>query len=280
MRLLRHVLTENTNPQNDNKENQNEFSELQNLFFAQYDYNFWVYKGKTLVHFISNSENISQLKSQGDTTPEEIILQGLKMELHMTAFHCTECLFRIFYAMYETPGDPWKGMKETYSNDVNNFIRCIMKNGITKCIKKDGIISIDPDVKSWLLSNIYPTIQKGHERYERAKKSIDFIIDYLQLLARKYDEHPEYIAYKHGLQCFPIIQPLKASEGKQTGQSGLDKTNGVIQFLELGERDSEGRKAMIIEKTFSNIEDINIINTNSAILHNIQELKKLLRLTE
>ena len=55
-----------------------------------------------LRHFILNPENVKMLKFNWDNTANESILQALKMELHTTSFHCSESLFRIFYAMIYT----------------------------------------------------------------------------------------------------------------------------------------------------------------------------------
>jgi hypothetical protein len=245
---------------------QHELIDLQNKFIAQYDYNFWMHKAHVLNHFINNPESPQLLKFQADIAADEVIVQGLKMELHMTAMHCTESFFRVFYAMLYSPDIPWIGMAQCPSDELYVLIRSIQQEGITSLVS---------NANAWLRSSLYPSIDEKHDRYERSKISSDFVIAYLQRLAHEFVEHKEYNSYKHGLHCFPGTQTIQAF-GEQNGKKYLDSTNDVIEFLEFGKTESKGRKKVVIAtKTFSNIKDYNIIMTNSAILHNILMFKSL-----
>jgi len=51
--------------------------------------------GVYLSHFIINPESVRILKFEGDNADDEVIVEGLKMELHMTAMHCIESFFRM-----------------------------------------------------------------------------------------------------------------------------------------------------------------------------------------
>lgn len=67
---------------------EHELTGIQNKFFAQFDYNFWMHKALALTHFTSNPESVEALRFVGDTSDNGVIIESLKMELHMTAMHC------------------------------------------------------------------------------------------------------------------------------------------------------------------------------------------------
>jgi hypothetical protein len=245
---------------------QHEPSILQNKYFAHYDYNFWMHKAHMLWHFVEYPESAKGLKFEGDIFEYDVIVLGLKMELHMTAMHCTESFFRIIHAMLFNPELPWLGMAECTHRQLNNFI---------KYIKNNGIIPLVPNASEWLRINIYPTIDEKHDRYERSKKSIsDFVIPYLQRLAHEFSTHTEYNAYKHGLHCFPAIGSLQAF-GDDSGQKYLDSTNDIIQYLDIIKEGNNKKKVRITDKSYSTTVGYNIIRTNSAILHNIHLVKSI-----
>ncbi len=157
---------------------------LQNKYFAHYDYNFWMHKAHMLWHFVEYPESAKGLKFEGDIFDYEVIALGIKMELHMTAMHCTESFFRIIHAMYFNPELPWIGMAECTHTQLHTFIKYLKDNGITSFVPTSA--------SEWLRVDIYPTIDEKHVGYERSKKSIDdFVIPYLQRLANEFIEHKD-----------------------------------------------------------------------------------------
>lgn len=245
---------------------QHELPTLQNKYFAHYDYNFWIHKAHALLHIIENPESANGLKFEGDIFDYEVIIIGLKMELHMTAMHCIESFFRIIQAMLFNPQNPWLGMAECKPDQLRKFITLTKENGITPLTATSA--------SDWLRANIYPTINETHERYERAKKSIDdFVIPYLQRLAYEFSTHTEYNAYKHGLHCFPAIGTSQALD--DTGQKYLDSTNDIIQYLDIRIVGKNKKMVGITDKSYSNKVDYNIIRVNSAILHNLHLYKSI-----
>ncbi len=245
---------------------QHGLTELQNKFFAQYDYNFWMHKVHTLTHFIENPESMNMLKFVGDISSNEVIIQSLKMEIHMTAMHCTESLFRIFHSMIYNPENPWLGLAESPSNQLHLFILFI---------KRSGIGSLVLNVNTWIQGNLYPTIDENHPLSKKSKDSSEFVISYLNRLAREFVEHKEYNAYKHGLHCFPGSLTIQAVE-EQTRTKYIDSINDTTEFMEFGRIESNNKKKVFITtKAYSNIKDYNIIRVNSAIMHNLFKFKAL-----
>ncbi len=85
---------------------QHELKYLQDNFIAQYDYNFWMHKAHILTHSSTNPERTAMLKPKDYIAAVEVIVQSLKIELHMTSLHCTESFFRVFDAMLYSPFNP------------------------------------------------------------------------------------------------------------------------------------------------------------------------------
>ncbi len=110
-----------------------------------------------LWHFIENPESAKGLKFEGDIFDYQVIVLGLKMELHMTAMHCTESFFRIIHAMLFNPELPWLGMAECTHKQLYTFIKYIKDNGITPLVPTNA--------SEWLRVNIYPTGKKYRLQY-------------------------------------------------------------------------------------------------------------------
>jgi len=47
-------------------------------------------KSHVLLYFIDNKEAVKYLRFAGDTYSDEVVVENLKLELHMTVFHSTE----------------------------------------------------------------------------------------------------------------------------------------------------------------------------------------------
>lgn len=245
---------------------EHQLTELQNKFFAKFDYNFWMHKALVLTHFISNPESISMLKFEGDISDNDVVMQSLKMEIHMTAMHSMESLFRIFHSLVFNPDNPWLGMAQSTPNQLHLFILIIKRSGITSLISNSN---------EWLRAVMYPTIDENHSLLKKSKDSVDFVISYLNRLEDEFVEHKEYNAYKHGLHCFPGSLTIQAV-GEQSGRKYIDSSNDVTEFLEFGKTENDNsKKVFITTKAYSNTKDFNIIRVNSAIMHNLFKFKGL-----
>lgn len=236
--------------------------ELQRKFFGQYDYYFWIHKANALLFFIKNPENIKNMKAQEDIYDDDVILQALKMELHMSSFHSTESLFRQVFSIIYNPELPWIWIARCHHTRLSDLI---------EKAKKGGLTALAANPEDWLRTNLYPTIDYKHERYEKSKASAIFVANYLNHLAVEFIDHNEYNSYKHGLHCFPGIQTLTAINDA-TSKTEFESENDVIEFLEFKnyqDEDGKCQKVSLISKSYEYARDYNIIRMNSAIMYNL-----------
>ena len=104
---------------------QRDLKELQELFFTQFNYNYWIHKANVLTHFIDNLDAIKILKYEEDIYSEEVINENLKLELHMSVFHSSESLFRIIFAITKMPNFPWIWIAKCSPQELNDLIRIL-----------------------------------------------------------------------------------------------------------------------------------------------------------
>jgi hypothetical protein len=236
--------------------------DLQKKFFTQFDYYFWIHKASALLFFIHNKENIKNVKFQEDRYDEDVILQSLKMELHMSVFHSTESLFRQVFSIIYNPELPWIWIARCQPRDLLDLINKT---------KEEGLASIEQSPEEWLRVNLYPTIDREHERYYRSLKSAEFVVKYLNYMAKEYLDHIEYNSYKHGLHCFPGILQIQATNDT-TSKAEFEGESDVIEFLEFRDyqdKDGKCKKVNLTYKGYDYARDYNKIKMNSAIMYNI-----------
>lgn len=243
--------------------------ELQNKFFMQYNYNFWMHKARALLYFIKNQEAIKNLKFTGDMYSDEVIIENLKMELHMMVFHSAESLFRMIFSIIKMPELPWIWIARCGHSELY---------GLIDKMRRDGLASLKPSPEIWLRPNLYPSIiNEQHENYEKSRLSCGFVIKYLESLATEYIDHKEYNSYKHGLHCFCGRQELQAID-EQTGEKVFASQNDIIEFLEFEKekkKEEVNITVRIAAKSYDYSRDYQIIIVTSAILHNLFNKKSI-----
>jgi hypothetical protein len=162
---------------------------------------------------------------------------------------------------------PWFWMSTCTQNKFNNVINLWQEKGLGAIIKEP---------EKWLRDLLYPTINECHEAYQKTQDSATFAKKYLERLVHEYMKHKEYNAYKHGLRIFPRQRNFHdidstSAEGV-TGNQG-----GFLEFLRyelLQGNDYEYHIKHTSQKYDVNV-DINIIRTNTWILQNFFERKRV-----
>jgi hypothetical protein len=110
-----------------------------------------------------------------DIDIDELIIENLKMEIHMSVFHSAESLFYTVLGHKIHPELPWFWMTVTGQGKFNNIMNIWQESGLEAIIK-------EPEI--WLRNALYPTVDKSHKDYDRSKRSVIFAKDYLDRLAR------------------------------------------------------------------------------------------------
>jgi hypothetical protein len=245
--------------------------QLQKKYFLHFNPNYWMHKANALLSFIENPSTISNLKFEGDNDSEEVIQYNLKMELHMAVFHSSETLFLNIFSIIFMPSFPWIWTSRCRPWELYDLI---------KTVRKEGLSKLGPLPETWLRENLYPSVGREHNNYEKTKLSSVFVVDYLNALAAEHLDHNEYNSYKHGLRSFVGRQRLQAINDK-TSEAVMHMESDIIQFLEFEEKDKNGNPYIdkedgqpyilvkLATKGFDYKRDYIIIKMNSAILTNL-----------
>jgi len=131
---------------------------------------------------------------------------------------------------------------------------------------------------------MYPTINESHKGYQKIKDSATFTKKYLDRLVNEYARHKEYNAYRNGLRIFPspahkqaaavvVADPDDTSREKLLSlQANL--LEHLIYEIPHKEEAYEYSMSRALRK-FNTRVDINIISTNTRILQNFLERKRV-----
>ena len=241
-------------------------TEYQREYFVHYPYGYWLHKGLALLHFIEDRSKLPVLRFPKDIDSDELIIENLKMEIHMIVFHSAESLFLTVLGHYFYSAMPWFWMSTCTQNKFNNIINLWQEKGLDAIIKEP---------EKWLRDILYPTINESHEAYQKTKDSAIFARKYLDRLVHEYLNHKEYNAYKHGLRIFPgqaNFRPINDISGTML----TDIKGDFLEFLKyefVQGYDYEYRVDHTSQKYDVKV-DISIIKTTTWLLQNLLERKR------
>jgi hypothetical protein len=242
-------------------------TDYQREYFTDYPYGYWFHKGLALMHFIGDRSKLPMIRYPKDIDSDEFIIENLKMEIHMTVFHSAESLFLTVLGHYFYAEMPWFWMSICTQTKFNNIMNLWQEKGLDAIIKEP---------EEWLRDKLYPTISESHEGYLQTKRSAIFAKKYLDRLVQEYMRHKEYNAYKHGLRVFPSYKSLEVKDGIQ-GDGPTDVQQDFLEFLryELIEGTEHEYRIKSTSIKYDVKVDMNIIRTNTWLLQNFYERKRL-----
>jgi hypothetical protein len=238
-------------------------------YFIRYPYGYWLHKGLALMHFIEDRSRLAILHFHKDIDSDELIIENLKMEIHMMVFHSAESLLLTVLGHYFYPAMPWFWMSTCTQNKFNNIMNLWQEKGLDAIIKEP---------EKWLRDILYPTVNESHEKYQKTKESATFAKKYLDRLVREYMRHREYNAYKHGVRIFPVLGPFQAIDDTTTSGEVFPDTQGdLLEFLtyELLQGDDYEYRIKRTLKKYDVKVDINIISITTRLLQNFLERKRV-----
>jgi hypothetical protein len=238
-------------------------------YFIGYPYGYWLHKGLALMHFIEDRSRLAILHFHKDIDSDELIIENLKMEIHMMVFHSAESLLLTILGHYFYPAMPWFWMSTCTQNKFNNIMNLWQEKGLDAIIKEP---------EKWLRDILYPTVNESHEKYQKTKESATFAKKYLDRLVREYMRHREYNAYKHGVRIFPVLGPFQTIDDETTsGDVFPDIQGDLLEFLtyELLQGDDYEYRIKRTLKKYDVKVDINIISITTRLLQNFLERKRV-----
>jgi len=238
-------------------------------YFIGYPYGYWLHKGLALMHFIEDRSRLAILHFHKDIDSDELIIENLKMEIHMMVFHSAESLLMTVLGHYFYPAMPWFWMSTCTQNKFNNIMNLWQEKGLDAIIKEP---------EKWLRDILYPTVNESHEKYPKTKESATFAKKYLDRLVREYMRHREYNAYKHGVRIFPVMGPFQPIDDETTsGDVFPDIQGDLLEFLtyELLQGDDYEYRIKRTLKKYDAKVDINIISITTRLLQNFLERKRV-----
>jgi hypothetical protein len=234
-------------------------------YFIGYPYGYWLHKGLALMHFIEDRSRLAILHFHKDIDSDELIIENLKMEIHMMVFHSAESLLLTILGHYFYPAMPWFWMSTCTQNKFNNIMNLWQEKGLDAIIKEP---------EKWLRDILYPTVNESHEKYQKTRESATFAKKYLDRLVREYMRHREYNAYKHGVRIFPVLGPFQTIDDETTsGDVFPDIQGDLLEFLtyELLQGDDYEYRIKRTLKKYDVKVDINIISITTRLLQNFLE---------
>jgi len=132
---------------------------------------------------------------------------------------------------------------------------------------------------------MYPTINESHKGYQKIKDSATFTKKYLDRLVNEYARHKEYKAYRNGLRIFPspahiqaaavvVVADLDDTSREKLLSLQANSLEHLIYEIPHNEEAYEYSMSRALRK-FNTQVDINIISTNTRILQNFLERKRV-----
>jgi len=250
--------------------------DLQADYFLHFNPNYWMHKANALLSFIENPSKIASIRFEGDKDTEETGVSNMKMELHMMVFHSSETLLLNIFSIVKMPLSPWIWISRCDSHTLHALVDIVASRGLA---------GLQSSPETWLRDNLFPSVPLEHQNYSRSKKSTDFAINYLQILAKEYLDHSEYNSYKHSLRSF-VGKGRWQTINELAGEKVLDMQSDIIEYLEFEKNDKKGisykekgRPYVLVKLTtkgFDYIRDLRIINVNTVMLYNLFYAKKVL----
>jgi hypothetical protein len=190
----------------------------------------------------------------------------MKMDIHFTAYHSTEALIALIFALAVDPKLPWTYLTTYNSSDFNQMVSLLADKGLST-FSADGKL-----VAKALFFNV--TLGQADDLVEN---SAQFTVQYIRELARLFRDRQDYNSFKHGLRT---LKPKISS-------TSLSSINGkpIIQWSELATTYLEveapvelnGRSVRyvhLVSKAIDFEKSVRIIETNTRLIHNLLEIQK------
>lgn len=191
---------------------QSEVDELAEEFYRSYDKDHWNLKIEMYDYLLENMENVFEGR---DEEFVEYCRRQVRAEFVYMFYHSFEALLGLIRSLTEN-GIPWIDLKETYTGDIENFVKNDMK---------------EDDFNRDLCRVFYPGLDAS-DPGERVEDAVESIWEYLDRAGRIYCNRTVYNEYKHGLRLI-----TKESDVEMDIQGGVPDGRDVDVYDDVERRE-------------------------------------------
>ncbi|MCF2501366.1 hypothetical protein [Dyadobacter chenhuakuii] len=251
-------------------------------FYANYAYDYYIYKHGTLKAILDNAEKFEQefLSKMVNGTEQTRYTQFIKSEIRITCFHAIETLFELIFAL-----DPQGGALRdesilhsmvTSKQSVNYGRIKDISTGKDNLDFLEGICIQEGQVPVWKhIFYFQQNVNMSDEGNALFSDSIKGIKYFIKHIADIFSNREEYNAYKHGLRIMHTVNYV--SIGRENDPSPfVDDLSDSMSLLTL-EIDAKTKKpvAEIIDIiSFDTDVDMEIIQVCYNMINNIISRRK------
>jgi hypothetical protein len=248
--------------------------QLLKSFLDEYDYMSWMTRVAVLQLLIERPELVSEtrgrllsiLDNPNLSLSDESIVDRMKMDIHFTAYHSTEALLALIFALVVDPGLPWLYLTKYTSRDFNQMVSQLADKGLSTFSSDEKLVA------KALFFNVKPG-----RLDDLVEHSTQFAIEYIRELAREFRDRQDYNSFKHGLRTLKPKTSL-TSLSSADGKTILRWTELATTYLEVGAPfETKGhmvRCIKLVSKAIDYEKSVRIIETNTHLVHNLLEIRR------
>jgi len=247
--------------------------QLLKRFLEEYDYLSWMTRVTVLKLLIQRPELVSQargrllsiLDNPSLSLSDESIVDRMKMDLHFTAYHSTEALLALIFALVVDTELPWLYLTRYTSSDLNQMVSQLANKGLSTFHSDEKLVA------KALFFNVAPG-----QVDDLVEQSTEFTVEYIRELARQFRDRQDYNSFKHGLRTMkPRVSSTSISS--TNGKPILQWSELATTYLEVGARfETDGhmvRCIKLVSRAIDYEKSARIIETNTHLVHNLLEIR-------
>jgi hypothetical protein len=236
-----------------------------NLFFSQFQVNYFDYKQSSLEYLLSNFPKVG-VENQILDYKEKDYINAIRCDIRQTFFQAIETVFEVFFALM-----PDKKGRINQRIIERITLSDLPYNKINKLIEyEDSLDFLDLEME---YSNKIP-VKLGEfifyfglhdqEKFKNdIKESLESIKYALRILAGEFSDRREYNSYKHGLRIIPALQTLSFLNADTMEQTKNWDLNDSMTFYSY---DKKTQETSYITKVFDSDRDIRLTTICSNLL--------------
>lgn len=236
-----------------------------NLFFSQFQVNYFDYKINSLKYLLDNHSKLGFDKEIFGYT-EKSYVNAIRSDIRQTYFQAIETVFEIFFALLpDRNGKIHDKIIEriTLSDLPYSDIRKISKSENSLDFLDNEIIY--PDKTTLTLGEFifYFGLHNEIKFKESIEQSLDAIKYALRILAKEFTDRREYNSYKHGLRIIPALQKLDILDAETMKKAISFELKDTMTFYSYDKKTNE---TSFITKKFDTERDLQMISVCSNLL--------------
>lgn len=242
------------------------------LFFSQFQVNYFDYKQGSLKYLLNNFAKIG-LKKRIIEYNDKDYLNAIRCDMRQTYFQAIETVFEIFFALLPGKNGTIHNRiieRITLSDLPYSKIQKIAESEDSLDFLETEIIYPDKTVVSLGEFIFYFGLHKQDVFKLEILNSLPAIKYALQVLAKDFSDRREYNSYKHGLRIIPALREITFLNAETMKPVISKKLKDSMTFYSYNKKTEE---TSYITKTFDSERDIRMTSLCSNLLWTMIKLR-------